>query len=150
MGNERGNYRRAILELVLVTGIFAVVSVFLLRIYLTADHLRGEAVAISTATVRAQGVAEAVKRSGTDFAAAQFGMQGGDGYSILRFGKNWETVSENERYQLVLVETGREDGMLHAVVYVGGATLEDAVLGGNADEEKLLCRLSVAVYGGLE
>ena len=54
MGNERGNYRRAILELVLVTGIFAVVSVFLLRIYLTADHLRGEAVAISTATVRAQ------------------------------------------------------------------------------------------------
>ena len=58
MGNERGNYRRAILELVLVTGIFAVVSVFLLRIYLTADHLRGEAVAISTATVRAQGVAD--------------------------------------------------------------------------------------------
>ena len=77
-------------------------------------------------------------------------MQGGDGYSILRFGKNWETVSENEKYQLVLVETGREDGMLHAVVYVGGATLEDAVLGGNVDEEKLLCRLSVAVYGGLE
>ncbi len=51
------------MELVLVTGIFAVVSVFLLRIYLTADHLRGEAVAISTATVRAQGVAEAVKRA---------------------------------------------------------------------------------------
>ncbi len=49
------------MELVLVTGIFAVVSVFLLRIYLTADHLRGEAVAISTATVRAQGVAEAVR-----------------------------------------------------------------------------------------
>ena len=63
------------------------------RIYLTADHLRGEAVAISTATVRAQGVAEAVKRSGTDFAAAQF-WHAGRGMAIV-FLKIWKKLGNS-------------------------------------------------------
>lgn len=77
MGSDRGNYRRTILELVLVTAIFAVVSVFILKIYLTADRLQADAVAISTAAVQSESIAEAVKRFGVEDAAMRFGMEAG-------------------------------------------------------------------------
>lgn len=134
------------MELVLVTAIFAVVSVFILKIYLTADRLRGEAVALSTAAIQAENIAEAVKLGGVSLAAEQFGMEMGEGYYILRYDRHWEVVSEKEKYQLVLVFAGEEDGLLRAVVYAGGAGLEDAVRDGTVSEEIHLCELPVAVY----
>lgn len=150
MGKDRGNYRRTILELVLVTAIFAVVSVFILKIYLTADRLQSDAVAVSTATVRSESIAEAVKLSGVAGAAEQFDMEKKEGYYILRFDKNWNRTEEKEKYQLVLVPEGIENGLAYAVVYAGGAELEAAVTRGSAVESGLLCRLTVAVYVGEE
>lgn len=150
MGKDRGNYRRTILELVLVTAIFAVVSVFILKIYLTADRLRGDAVAVSTATVQSESIAETVKLSGVQAAAEQFDMEAGEGYFILRFDKNWNRTAEKEKYQLVLVPGDVKNGLAYAVIYAGGAGLEADVKSGSIAESGLLCRLNVAVYVGEE
>ncbi len=148
MGNDRGNYRRTVLELVLVTAIFAVVGVSILKIYLTADRLRGEAVALSTATVQAENVAEAVKLGGIEYAAERFGMEAGEGYYILHYDRHFEVASGKGKYQLVLLPAKEENGLWRAVVYVGGAALEDAVKSGAVPTEVLLCKLFVAVYFG--
>lgn len=150
MGEDRGNYRKVLLELVLVTAVFAAVSVCILRLYLTADRLQGDAVALNAGTVRAQSVAEAVKLSGISGAAEQFDMEAGEGYYILRFDKNWNRTDTGERYQLALVPEKVENGLAYAVVYVGGAKLEAGIKNGEADESGLLCRLPVAVYVGQE
>lgn len=144
MGKDRGNYRRTMLELVLVTAIFAVVSVFILRIYITADRLKADAVAISTATVESESLAETVKLLGAQEAAARFGMEAGEGYYILRYDKLWKSVSEKERYQIVLVLEEAQNGLERAVVYAGTAKLEEYIKQGRDVEDALLCRLPVA------
>lgn len=144
MGSDRGNYRRTILELVLVTAIFAVVSVFILKIYLTADRLQADAVAISTATVQSESIAEAVKLLGVQGAAARFGMEAGDGYYILRYDKSWGSTAGKEKYQVVLVPQETENGLERAVVYAGTAELESRIKQEQDVEDILLCRLFVA------
>lgn len=147
MAKERnGNYRRTILELVFITGIFAVISVFLLKLYLTADRLQGKAAAVSSATVRAESLAETVKALGVQKAAGQFQMEIKDGYYILRYDKSWNIVTEKEEYQIVLQLESEQNGLLTAVVYAGGADLLSSLLAGNAAEEELLCRLRTVLY----
>lgn len=145
MGRDRGNYRRTILELVLVTGVFAVVSVFLLKIYLTADRLQAEAAAISTATIQCESLAETVKLLGVEEAARRYGMEAGEGYYILRYDKNWERVGERERYQILLIPEGTGDGIPRALVCAGGAELEGLIRQGDMADAGFLCRLPVAM-----
>lgn len=148
MGSDRGNYRRTILELVLVTAIFAVVSVFILKIYLTADRLQADAVAISTATVQSESIAETVKLLGVEGTAARFGMEAGEGYYILRYDKNWGSTSGEEKYQIILVPKETEHGLERAVVYAGTAELESRIRQEQDMEDVLLCRLFVARQAG--
>ncbi len=147
MGRDRGNYRRMILEIVLVTAIFAVVSVFLLKIYLAADRLQADAAAISTAAIQCESLAETVKLLGVEGAAQRFGMETGEGYYILRYNKNWERVDEREYYQILLVPEGTKDGIARAVVCAGGKELEGLIRRGDITGAKLLCRLPVAIRG---
>lgn len=150
---RNGNYRRAMLELVCITGIFAIVSVFLVRFYLTADRLQGKAVAVNSATLKAESLAETIKAVGLQQAVRQFQMAEEDGLYIMRFDKNWDAVSSGEKYQIILQPQmaaqpeSAQDGLLAAVIYAGGAGLKEEILEGHLADEELLCRLRVASYG---
>ena len=143
---SNGNYRRSMLELVFITGIFAIVSVFLVRFYLTADRLQGKAVAVNSATIKAESVAETIKAEGLQKAAQQFQMAQEDGLYIMRFDKSWNAVSTGEKYQIILRLEGTQDRLFTAEVYAGGAGLKEEILEGHIVEDELLCKLRVVSY----
>lgn len=144
---SNGNYRRTMLELVFITGIFAIVSVFLVRFYLTADRLQGKAVAVNSATIKAESLAETIKAEGLQQAVQRFQMTEEDGLYIMRFDKSWNAVSAGEKYQIILQAENAQDGLFAATVYAGGAGLKEEILEGRFAEEELLCKLRVASYG---
>ncbi|MBP5158964.1 MAG: type II secretion system protein [Lachnospiraceae bacterium] len=59
--NKQRSFTIPLVELVIVVGIFAVVSVILMRMYLSADNLRGRAVTISRETVLCENDFELLK-----------------------------------------------------------------------------------------
>lgn len=61
--SEKGKstFNMPMAELVIIVGIFAVISVFLMRLYMSADSLQSSAVDISRATIIAQTAAEELK-----------------------------------------------------------------------------------------
>lgn len=147
MGRGNGSYRRTILELVLVTGIFAIVSVFLIQFYMKADRLQSKAVAVSSATIRAESLAENVKAKGIAETAKEFGMTEKDGYYILNFDKKWQVTGDNAAYQMILTEPTEADrsGDVATVSILIGENGLEKQLGENAesDEDIVYCSLKV-------
>ena len=160
METGHGNYRRWILEMVLVTGLFAVISVFILRIYVTADRLQGEAVAVSTATVRTQSILEYAAANGVSAAAEYFGMQKKDEAYVLYFDKQWQMTGEKSvnrstdpvKYAIVMREIRTQDGLVYAQVCAGDIGQENRMLSGGETQEETsdseyLCKLRTCVRG---
>lgn len=154
----KGNYRRTILELVLVTAIFSLVSVFILKIYMTADRLQGQAVAISAATIRAESIAEYAGAKGVDAAARYFDMHDRDGVFVIYYDKQWNRLEDNlgenakkakTGYMLILrgdePDNNRAVPVEQAVVYAGRCSEAESLLSGNMAEEDLLCKLQTLV-----
>ena len=154
----KGNYRRTILELVLVTAIFSLVSVFILKIYMTADRLQGQAVAISTATIRVESIAEYAGAKGVEAAAQYFDMHSRDGVFVIYYDKQWNRLEDNlgenakkakAGYMIVLRRDEQDINSAapveQAVVYAGRCSAEKALLSGNVAEEDVLCKLQTFV-----
>lgn len=149
-GEKNGSFRRTMLELVLVTGIFAVVSVFLLRFYLTANRLQEKAVAISSSLVRAESLAETVKAYGIEYAVERFGLRPqGNGY-LAEYDENWNPSESDGKYLLVLQLESEKSGLLKATVYAGTDRLAEQLQGGAVSEEDIYCELPIASYGEME
>lgn len=63
-GKKNGSARLPLIEAVIIIAVFAIVSVAIMRMYVAADSLKGESVAISHATILARNAAEEVKNGG--------------------------------------------------------------------------------------
>lgn len=97
--NKKRVFTMPLLELVLVIGIFVVVSVILMKMFLSADQLRGSAVVLSEQTILAENDIEQLKdktRSmGFDAAVAEMGYEkNGDSYVRTEHREDTEKDSE--------------------------------------------------------
>lgn len=59
--NGNGSARLPLIEAVIIIAVFAIVSVAVMRMYVAADSLKGESVAISHATILARNKVEAIQ-----------------------------------------------------------------------------------------
>ncbi|MBQ9120146.1 MAG: hypothetical protein IJY09_08875 [Lachnospiraceae bacterium] len=142
----KGSYRKVILELVLVSGIFAIVSVFLVRLYMSANRLQEKAVAVSSATVCCQTLAEKLKVLGVEQTLAQYETRQEEQYYIIDYDAAWEQTEE-VCYQVAVAFTEAEEGLRFAEVLAAEADIMKLLKNDlqAEEEELLLCHLKVAV-----
>jgi hypothetical protein len=88
------------LELVISIGIFSVISVFLLQLFLSADTLEKKAVDLSKATIQAETIAEGIKGCDTMEEACRLlhvTPLKNSTYEI-RYDANWHVTSKDTKY----------------------------------------------------
>lgn len=111
-GGKTRSLRMSLIEISIMIAVFAVISVFLLQMYVAADSLQGTSVHISKAMVHAESVAETLKGSGSfEDAISTLGMQKTqDELSyVLQYDKQWNPVSEDGSF-LIIVDAALEEG----------------------------------------
>ena len=135
---QSNSFRAPLLELVIVIGIFAVISVYILKMFMAADRLRGQAVATSKALVRAESVAEFIRSGGTSVSEIiksvcdEFGATDENGTAVIGYNKSWEKTDKKAEYMLKVTIGGNADG-----TYSG----EVSVVSGKDDTE--YCHLKI-------
>lgn len=134
---RKSEFRLPMIEIVIVVGIFAVLSVFLLRMFVTADRLSSDAENIGKAVVRAQAAAETVKGSpDPEEALKNLGLQknGAASYSG-HFDENWESIQDGGMFQMSVLLSVSDENVLSAKITVTDSRQEE------------LCSLTVKRYG---
>lgn len=109
---EKSNsFRAPLLELVIIIGFFAIVSVYLLRMFMAADSLQGRAVATTKALVRAESLAESIKAR-DDFTPEVFYYTKGweESSKESAYTLSSELVSENDEYMEICVKVTNTAG----------------------------------------
>ena len=93
--------RLPLVESVIIIAIFALVSVAIMRLYVSADKLQGRSVNISKATIMAENRLEALKS----------GAEEVSGTEKVFFDKTWKSCSEADAYFSMTTEvTDRKTG----------------------------------------
>ena len=136
---KQNSFRAPLLELVIIIGIFAIVSVYLLKMFMASDKLRGNAVTTTKSVLLAQSVADYMKGCDSDQIAeilqktgAEFDCKASGSMLTCGFSKGFEKT-DNEPAYILKAELNDGDGMITG--YVGIYS---------ADGAKTYCRLDVA------
>lgn len=109
MNNENDksrSFRMPMIELILVIGIFAVISVFIVQMYMGTNRIQNKATDISKAMIQAETVTEQIKHSASIGETAKvLGMVAFDNTAhnyCIYFDNNWkQTSSPSENIILV-------------------------------------------------
>jgi hypothetical protein len=94
-------------ELVISIGFFAVISVFILQLFLSANTLEKEAVDLSKATIQAEWIAEGIKGSDTIKEAAELlnlDAKKDGSYEII-YDNRWKITKKMGTYNASVIST---------------------------------------------
>lgn len=141
---RKSEFRLPMIEIVIVIGVFAVLSVFLLRMFVTADRLSSDAENIGTAVVHAQSAAERIKGGEnpetvlSDLGLSRDGAtdRGAEAVYSGFYDRDWKPVREAGAFEMRIQMSVSETNVLTALI-----TVTDS-------GKKELCSLSVKKYGG--
>ncbi len=99
-------------EPIIVIGFFAIISVFLLRMFASTEKVRSDADEISKAVIRAESAAEWAMASDNDEEIMDFGFQeltvNGVKHLVMYYDKNWRETPRPEKYMMTLNVTEEE------------------------------------------
>ncbi len=137
---QSNSFKAPLLELVIIIGIFAIVSIYLLRMFMVADRLQGKAGAITKSLVRAESVAESIRGGSFDSLeslkksiADKYNMEElVDGSLVIGYSKSWKQIKNDETY-IMVVKLNEENGL---------ATGDVSVL--TADRSIVFCKLELS------
>ncbi len=114
MNEEKSHsFRGPLMELVIIIGVFAIVSVYILRMFMTADRLQGTAVNTSKGTIRAESAAEVIKCAEgsteeelTTYITNQLGLSTWENNSGKMYVKgytgDWKETDDQAEYYMVV------------------------------------------------
>lgn len=100
----------SVMELIIVIGIFAVISTFLLSFFTSANRLSEEAEALGKAVISAESVMELVKAEGFHTAVEKLDFSEQDGKGVLKYDRNFKTVKGEAAFLLILERTLEKEG----------------------------------------
>ena len=136
---KQNSFRAPLLELVIIIGIFAIVSVYLLKMFMASDKLRGNAVNTTKSVLLAQSVADFMKGCDSDkitdiisMTGKEFNCKTSENTLTCSFSKGFEKT-ENDPAYILKAELNEGDGLITG--YVGIYS---------ADGNKTYCRLDVS------
>lgn len=107
---DKGNhsFRVSMVELILVIGIFTIVSVFLVKIFLETEKIQQKALNISKATIQAEFVAEKYKNSGSIMELVEqlnlIPSETNEGEYYMYFDTDWNQINDSSNRQLFVKE----------------------------------------------
>ncbi len=132
---SRSGIMLPVVELVIAIGLFAVISVFILRFFTSANAMSKNADDISKAVIKAESVLELAKALSFEDAAAEFGasvLETADGKQMeASYDKEWKNTRENPSYLLKVTEKTEQlsNGIMYNYhVAVAKNVSEDAVV----------------------
>lgn len=152
------------LEIVLSIGIFTIISVFILQLFLSADSLERQAKDISKAVIYAENVAEVIKSYGSVESGMNFlGFSKNFGileyeieekwskkemtHYVLSYDQDWNITKEERTYEVIVIpELLEEDLGSLSYVYIYVYHTRDNKLVKTDTSKKELYSLKVAVY----
>jgi type II secretory pathway pseudopilin PulG len=109
--NRLHSFRMPMIELILVIGIFAVISVFLVQMFMGTNRLQSKATDISKALIQAETVAEQIKNSASIGETAKvFGMTSYDNSAFnycIYYDNDWKQTKDPSN-NIVLVTSSIE------------------------------------------
>jgi hypothetical protein len=136
---KQNSFRAPLLELVIIIGIFAIVSVYLLKMFMASDKLRGNAVNTTKSVLLAQSVADFIKGCDSDQIAEilsktgqEFDCKMSGNVLTCGFSKGFEKTDDDPAF------------ILKAELYDGTGLITGYVGIYSADGEKTYCRLDVS------
>ncbi len=143
-------FRIVMIEFVLMLGVFAAMSVIIVRIFLSADHMSRRALDYSKAVIEAENIAERLKGS-TSFEAAlaDMGMEKttdeGTGFYRGYYEQDWEQSDDTGIYEITvyLERVAGRAGHLEKARITASRVKERI---GSEEDLHSLCRLSVSKF----
>ncbi len=138
------------IEFILMFGVFAVMSVIIAKMFLSADHMSKEALGYSQAVIRAENIAEGLKGSESfEAALVELGMEkveDGD-RSLYRgyYGRDWKPAKDQGVYEIT-VDVGRTFGSLGHLEKAEIVATRAKKRAGGDEAAGILCSLSVSKF----
>ena len=139
------------LELIIVIGIFAICSIFLLQMFVSANIIEEKARDKSKGLLAAENVAESIK-AGSDFQKTMqsLGFSDADDSYTKFYDENWTETKETDKYSITVFPTysQTENGTLvQAELYVyRNQPYAQFGFSQVSEQREELCHLSVADY----
>lgn len=138
-----------LLEIMIVIGMFSVISVFILQLFLSADTMKEKARDTSKAVILAENAAEAVKGSASfEEAAVRIGIKKereADAWYAAYYDSDWKPAEEKDIYCLAVVPSMTAEAAgttIYADIYV--YRLKGYLFDSGAQRE--LCHLTTVRY----
>jgi hypothetical protein len=150
MNKTSRSFRIIIIEFILMLGVFTVMSVIIVKMFLSADHMSREALDYSKAVIKSESIAERLKGS-TSFEAVltDLGMikavDGDKTFYYGYYGRDWERSQETGMYEITvyLENIAGSNGHMEKAEIITARVKERT---GSQDELNDLCRLNVSKY----
>ena len=142
-------FRMPMIELLIIVGVFAIVSVLIVRMFISTDRLQAKAVNISSSVMEVESIAELLKGSkSSEDLFQQIGAKQVDGMQnsyIIYYDKEWNQSKENI-YNIILIEHVQESivsGVLdtYQVIAYDKKNIESV-----KENEIALCDITVKKY----
>lgn len=143
---KQNSFRLPMIEIVIILGVFAVISVLIAKMFVSTDQIRSKAENISRAVLETESIAEILK--GRDVSKTLFEeigakeSQNTDSTYFIYYDKFWNTVKEDAKNVIIIHYTETDDE------YGGMITYQISAYTAKNDEEfdeseKPLCDLIV-------
>jgi hypothetical protein len=151
---QKNEFKRSLhgimIEIVLVFGVFAIVSVIIVRMFFYADNFSKTAVDISQAVIQAESTAEILKGSASfEKAVNSMGMQllnSQNNIYGMNFNLNWKKTSEEGDFVLRVKITS--ENQLSGIIENASVSVfnKAEISKENGDTAEPLCNLNVKKY----
>ncbi|HHV13539.1 MAG TPA: hypothetical protein GXX75_25065 [Clostridiales bacterium] len=144
------SFRIVMIECILMFGVFAVMSVVIAKMFLSADHMSKEAVSYSQAVIRAENIAERLKGSDSfETVLVELGMkkvvEGDRNLYQGYYGRDWEPAKDRGMYEITVdvEKTSGSLGNLEKAEIVAARVKKPA---GGGEAAGILCSLNVSKF----
>lgn len=144
------SFRITMIEIIIIIGIFSIISVFILQMFMAADSLQKKAVNTSKALIQVESVAEVLKGSDS-FETALLGLGMSEEtdenqmYYVMYFNDEWKQVQEAKAHAIqVVISTKTAEAGKMEIAAITALDVKD-----NKDETDIVkswCNITVEKY----
>ena len=154
--NNSTSSRLPMIEIVIIISVLAMISVYIMRLFLFANSLQTDAVNTSKAVILSESIAEVLKSSGSfETTLLEYGLEKKedmDNIYIMYFDNNWVEVLQAGSYAIEVKVATEKEGT--GFMEIANITAYQVILNdnnelSNQDNQKIWCNIIVKKYQNL-
>lgn len=147
--NKQNSFRMPMIEMIIIIGIFAIISVLIVRMFISTDHLQGKAVNVSRSVMEAESIAEYIKGSDSssniwEELGAEKLEETQDSY-VIYYDREWNKV-EKDASNIIVIHTFEEIDEYGSMSTYQILAYDKESLSMITEQDIALCELTVKNY----